>query len=106
MKVRGSYSLSLLSINQSLNSIYVNWTNPNGNFNKLTLRYSIIEANTSYEVNLASNSNEYAINSLQPGSSLVISLSGLLNDSIIIASNNLIANTSIKLNSELQLILN
>ena len=54
----------------------------------------MIETQTSYKFDLASNSNEYTINGLQPGSSLIVSLNGFLNGSIQATSNNLIVNTS------------
>ena len=73
---------NLTSTDKTLTTIDLNWSNPNVSFDSLTLHYLINETNSSFSVNLKSNANNYTLKSLQPGSTVLITISTVVNGSV------------------------
>jgi hypothetical protein len=84
----------LQASNQTLTSVYLTWQNPITNYDSLILKYYIQEENAIFLVNFTSYTSNYTISSLQPGSSLNISLITVKNGLEIDTSNQIIAYTS------------
>ena len=85
---------SLKAENISLYSIYISWSNTNNNYDSLSLDYFIKEQNSSFRANLNSDIINFQIKELKPGSTLLITISVILNGSVIDVSDQLTAYTS------------